>query len=86
MTLWQRLKAWASGFSADIDSAASIIADAEDRVMLKAMRLRSERDALRKALTDLVAMHRGGPNAVGNWDIALAEADLALSIEKEWDR
>lgn len=55
-------------------------ADAEERVMLKAISLRERHDILRDALVTLVAMHRGPPDAVGNWDWALARAEKALAL------
>lgn len=31
------------------------------------------------ALEGVVALHRGGPNAVGNWDAAFAECESAIA-------
>ncbi len=55
-------------------------ADFEERVMLKAISLRERHDALRDALVILVAMHHCGPDAVGNWEWALARAEQALAL------
>jgi hypothetical protein len=83
MTTWQWIKAWARGPSDDFADLAIDAVNVADRVTLKASLLRRERDALRKALAGLVAMHRGGPNGVGNWDAAFEEAERALAIERE---
>lgn len=32
-----------------------------------------------EALEGIVAMHRGGPNAVGNWDAAFEECEAAIA-------
>jgi hypothetical protein len=57
-------------------------ADAEERVLLKAISLRERHDVLLDALETLVRMHRGLPNAVGNWEWAIDRAESAIALAK----
>lgn len=60
----------------DVDELS--VVDTEERVLQKGTALRERHDLLLAALRKLVVLHRGPANAVGNWDVALAEAEQAI--------
>jgi hypothetical protein len=56
-----------------------MVADDAERALTKLTSLRNNHDELLAALDVLVRMHRGGPDAVGNWDWAFDRAEKAVA-------